>query len=808
MLWKYRYVNFGTDFRSVAGTRHAIEDGPSTRLYENELVVDVGAACFGHNGETRWIIDHHFKRDHQFPCASAGVIHKAAHIRERYRPIAESGEPIWLVSHRQPDFDAFCSMYLARHAIEATGSLDWRQQGIHPEAWIPAILPQGDEIPRIDWYRPDLRGISAEQRWKILLASFASHIDNCRKMAAPKARSLHSILYAAVERGRDYKNENNGATEFFDEVVKQMSEGLNPLFDSVLENSSKFAPELAMLDREIDTYQRDIKRSRRVIVTVQRHPRFDEEFKKVSATPLLDAQHNPQKKHLGIYTERRHVDGIYIRDPECLLFKEWAREDIPNSSYGRGFLFTAVAYSRGRPEAPVNTTDYVFSLDPEKADGTHLYNVWARLQAREIAALRSDPENAPPPNANPRPEYQPRAGAEPALFADPWYDGQTYSGTIIGTPNRGTVIGSSGVLHDLSDDPIAAIVRNEIELSIFTSDVCVFDAPTRPGLSPQKFTNKLADALEQPQSPVNLHLRYVEVEVDDNTVLLQGGVSQQVGRVLWRILNAEDGVPTDFTENHLITSLQWVAIWSRHGVGVGFRGSAAGEIKALRTSFEQMAALSTEMYTFLDPQPDVDPAQNVRLGDTLIRRHVQLKHDLATPGARVLRRFLESVRMDQALATLRDVNASSAEQLRQKLIDRQNEHLIEQNAHMLEQSKHQLKSTETIAAVQTKVEWLEIFFVGIYATEMTRTITEFLGVRRNLAAVFTIAAAAIFTVAAAFVLQPWKHIEKAQKPRALVFVILMIALWLLGIVGSIKLPEWMREVHGSEPVSGVQSDPF
>ncbi len=141
LTFRYRYVDFGTTFTGDSRLR-----GDSSRetpgiLFANELVTDVGGTCWGAN-EPLAIIDHHFSGEGQFPSASAAVLHKAKLIRERF------GKPpsdvLWLVSHQEPDFDAFCSMYLARWIIESSdGVVDWESYGLHPDGWLD--LPQRSE---------------------------------------------------------------------------------------------------------------------------------------------------------------------------------------------------------------------------------------------------------------------------------------------------------------------------------------------------------------------------------------------------------------------------------------------------------------------------------------------------------------------------------------------------------------------------------------------------------------------------------------------------------------------------------------
>src|SRR5262249_55428967 len=137
-----------------------------------------------------------------------------------------------------------------------------------------------------------------------------------------------------------------------------------------------------------------------------------------------------------------------------------------------GFAFTSVAVSGGIGRDGHNCTRYIFAVDPERAHGCHLYNVWTRLQTAEVHALRSRKfELAEGHRA--RAEFHDRAGELGGLFDDPWYDGHNYRCAIVDTPNRGTFIGPSGVRSDLADDCVAMLVAEELELSCFASDVAI-----------------------------------------------------------------------------------------------------------------------------------------------------------------------------------------------------------------------------------------------------------------------------------------------------------------------------------------------
>ena len=234
---RHRYVPYGTHFVPAEGNRINGENAQSN-LHENELAMDVGGTCWGYANEVQAVIDHHFFRPDlgQFPSASAAVLHKASDICKKFAVLPGD---LWLVSHRQPDFDAYCSMYLARCLVLGEilpNSLS--NLGLKDDGWFGG---PGE----INWYDPDVRMLSREERWPILLAAYASLIDQCRRLSCPKERALHSVLYAASIRGRGYDDERSGALEFLNEVREALiKKQLNPLYDSVLEGNSTFAPEL------------------------------------------------------------------------------------------------------------------------------------------------------------------------------------------------------------------------------------------------------------------------------------------------------------------------------------------------------------------------------------------------------------------------------------------------------------------------------------------------------------------------------------------------------------------------------------
>jgi len=728
--FKYRYVEFGTRFASAAGERTAADESPK-QLFQNELALDVGGACWGIDGETRPIVDHHFYWPERFPSAAAAVLHRAADLKEKFGQLdgesAAAGPSVfWLVTHRQPDFDAFASMYLARCVLD--GSLPqggWEELGLRSDGWWRTRQ-------EIDWFRPDAARIDATHRWAVLLAACASCVDNCRPMSCPRHRALHSVLYAALVRGRCYLEEESGAAPFFAEVRRALTDPqqeLNPLYDSVLEHSEIFAPELSLLDRQTAAYEQDLKRARRTVVYLQRaESDFADWYTAASAAPLFEPSSNGLAVNPGqrfpAGQRRQQADGIYLRDPECLLFKEWVRDDVDHSSMGEGFLFSAVAYSDSRPGAAVNTSAYFFALDPERAGQRHLYNLWARLQASEVAALRQNPAAAPD-GTQPRcrPGYEQRAGeAPPPGFDDPWFDGSNYECTIVVAPSRGTAIGPAGSATNLADDPVAQLVQRELELSFLSGDVTALDFSTvGDRREPVRHTISVINALQgKAPRPERGTYRFGKVELDEDVAILEGTTGEQVGRLLWRLIDVDGGagVPTDFLERHLIRKSDWVAVWSRQGVVVAAKRSAAEKTASLERLFGELAFLAAETQSLLHGEPASGGADAVAETEALIRRAALARHELSLPDGHVVRRFFDASRLNDVLTTLRDINAAALER-RQAASDR--ERLEEQrdlsikmdaNIHRVARIQTFVHMIEYLVAVTYSVELWEAFFGG------------------------------------------------------------------------------------------------
>jgi hypothetical protein len=668
----YRQVPFGCRFERATGMRDPLSS--PTLLFENEIVVDVGGECHGYAGCTSMIFDHHFVRDHNFPSAAAAVVHQAHAIQDYFGNLQDRCNPgkIWIVYHKDPDFDACCAAFLARLLISGGLLLpgaDWLiNHGIHPDGW------DRSDRDSIDWQRLKLDCFevshkSPDNRWRsaCLLASLAAHVDNCWSIQAPKGKALHSLLYAATARGRAV--DRTGAWALFADTFSAMEDNersLNPLIDSVLEGNEHWQPEFALLAEEEERYRSDLKRGRisTVFIPVATTP-FAEWFKELQDTPLFGANGELNLKHVARCESQRAVDGIFLRDPECLLFKQWARDDRENSPRGQGFLFTMVAVSNAISTEKGNSSRYWISLDPERCGTLHLYPVWAELQAEEMRLKGTTRES----QEVDRKDFKGRKAG-----ADPWYDGQNFRCTIVDTPSNGSKIGPGGLCGDLRDDPVAEIVARVVEFGKYRRI-----GGRLPLIEISDHALDQQDACHQHNLPIwegcacsppdGNSLRFAEIELKEPIDCMDRETALHVGRDLWMVLEDPgiSTVPSDFENRHLLRSKYSVAVWNRRGIAIAWAGAAG---KTRNKFIEGRVAKLANLIYRMRSMVSQSSAGNDELGGEmaqLLRELVRFRLDLATSEGRPVLRFVEAGGFEEALRSLHDLNSQlSAEREEQR----------------------------------------------------------------------------------------------------------------------------------------------
>jgi hypothetical protein len=189
MRVRYRFVPYGTAFQPCDGARPAT-DFEAKNLYRNEIAADVGGVFWPDSGSSQLpVIDHHFARTDQFPSATAAVLHSTEKVAEWWNR-ATAFEEVWLVTHVNPDFDAYASLYLIR-SLEQWRGLKPMEFRMTPDAWrnlTPAeVSPIG--AARFDWFSSPSLALNDEIRWRIFLGIVASYSDACKQAPCPKTQT-------------------------------------------------------------------------------------------------------------------------------------------------------------------------------------------------------------------------------------------------------------------------------------------------------------------------------------------------------------------------------------------------------------------------------------------------------------------------------------------------------------------------------------------------------------------------------------------------------------------------------------------
>jgi hypothetical protein len=709
-----RFVPFGTSFTSQESEdRVDAAQFPDCSLCRNEIVVDIGATCWGwvrEKGgapETMRVIDHHFEREAQFPSASAAVIDLEEMISTWAANLPAGTEQICVVTHQQPDFDALCAITLVEDIVSRGVS------GVKP--W-PG-----------DWFGPKLHLLPPEFRWRYQVAAVASVADQCKCSAVPRHRTLPAILYACMARGAAAEEEEF-RRKFFAAVRREIESGRNALTDSVLEHAAEFQAELELLDGQEPAYARDIRRARRSVVNIPLTPAYEAAYAELCKQPLLNAAGGLNEVHSMSGGPTVPVDGVFIRDPECTLFKQFARQDGENSPAGRGFIFTAVVYSQVKNH-PVNTGDYFFALNPEAIPGAHLYPIWARLQEAEVRARVA----AGQPEAAPRKLYEGRAGAPwGGHFQHPWFDGDSYRGTIVVTPGPGTWIAPGGTAADLSDDPVVRIVTDCFDQGLWTGEQMLEDfGADAKAAAPGKQT---AGVLAAPRPLVDVTFRAVSMELRGGTKLYEANLGFDVARRLWRTLApGSKGVPLDFDGHHVVFLGSAVGCWNRHGLAVAFLANPDGRHvrDTLCSAIMSMAALARQI-SIITAEDEAKTGIEALGG--LLRQTAQLKWQVSQPEAKLAQRFFDSIGFERVTGLVYDLYDAEASR----------------------------RSLGEIAELQRSAGLLEVMVIGVYALEAAHLFTTRADETHPvLTMVYLIAAPLVIgTVAASF------HFSKRGKRKA------------------------------------------
>ena len=810
LTMKHRVVPFGTCFQAGQGLRPfdwvqparsedpaaiAENERETSLLRDNEIAVDVGSQLWELGTGLR-VVDHHFIGGP--PCASAAVLHKARAIAAWVRTLAARSDCacLWIVTHASPDFDALLSSYLVGSLAEAVLSgalqddeLNWIAAGIHPMNWLPIEAQdtaniRGCAIPRFDWLgRPALAALPQKVRGWAALAAVASRQDNARSFGYDFTLSPPYLLKAAIEvrsrGGRPGLDALHGwAAEFFGDCLWEMQASLcDPLQRPLLESAAAYEAAHAYLVQEAAKYRRDIAGARKARAFLPVASDIKAYMAAVAEEPLLadPAAHkiNPKQVDPRLVQPHTHrvVNAVWVSRPESGLFKDFARADSETLPGVHGFEMTLVVNEKSGYAVPnaLSNAEYIISLDPERAAGAHLYPLWARLQAMELAALET-PEHSDVlctfAGEPARRGYEKRGqGVSPELFHDPWFDGSPFDFTLIQTPGKaGTRIGPPS-FKDLDADPILAVVRSVCEDSVFLS-ASVEDIAARRDVrgAPERSIDILARPGAEAACSAGCY-RLGLVRLDADAGLLGPGLGCQIGPVLYGWLHPESSatLPTDFETRHLVVERDTVTVWSRKGLMVAFldRPEARAHALQMREWLVDIADCAHSVHRDLEDR--VWTGDGLRLHATLDKMErellpsmARLEWDANQAGGGALRRFFEANGFGAAARSLHTVAEA-------------------------------LSHRQTRAAgleLQRSAEWVEIFVMAVYLTELAHKFTPALHYANPEAATALLLLSSVGTVLVGILcLRPYREHHAPKTGRSNWWRLGPIAVWMLLIIG-------------------------
>ena len=721
MTFAYRSVGYGTRFeksedwrlKDWGPNRNAPKDHQESderTLCFNEIAVDVGSTCLGYQGYSLRVFDHHFQREDlkngNFGSAALTVLSQARAVADWAKVVVENCGPsepvatVWLVSHVQPDFDAYCSCYVASRLIQDPElAVAFGKCGVSEENLLSVLQNSQMVLTKLSEF-PAARAL-------LLLAVCAARVDQCIPDACPRDSSFRCLFLAARERGRFRPDRPDGSNFFADVEAEIFAGRYHPLLDELpAALMEKYAPERVFIKNQEIVYLNDMQYAKILSVPICGTNQYYRDWsaqisgagmdtgagiplwRGASLHPFFQAiregdpglAENDKQQDLARNILDRHedVDGLLIDKPKCLFFKDWVRLDTARSPRGFGFKFTGIVHAQPTPQ-------FYFSLDPEYARSLklHLYDLWVRLQQREGVGREI------PDGKKPRGEILARGSDGRSGLLDPWFDG--YEATLVVSPNSLSEAVRQYV-PKIDSDPTMKLVEAWASNGFYRPKSMAsirWSCPTISRLQECSVELSLETFRETAWEKVGeLKARAKEGFIFANLKLKKRPESvgwdkaseEQVGKDLWRLISTHpNGVPPDFRERHLVVDVEWIAVWNRNGLAIAFKNCGKpgsmeeGECKSLSTLWEWLKSLASVMEAIgrvgtseiLNVKSLLDDVREAQ------KKLVNLESSLSGPGDRAFRRLMENFNLSglsERIADLAEGHRDEEEADRERLI--------------------------------------------------------------------------------------------------------------------------------------------
>jgi hypothetical protein len=342
-----------------------IAPGTEKHPEPGKIVLDVG------NHLCPGVIDHH-QPEAGTECATSLVQHYPNYVLDHLKDAKI--EDISIVTHIAPDLDAMTSAYFV-HSLLSTGRLPLFSEKI--SAYVR------DVDMGVCFRNPDAV--------VTVYSMFRALCQEAKKEAQQKGWPADEM----------YCNQMCQGFSLWEYVISVMDETTDLHGTRIFDQPHPFPDAHKLVQYDYAAYIQDLDRSQQTLLTL------------------------PNKNESG----SSQVDGLFLQDPESILFPDWARGDNRHSSKGKGFSLLAVNFQNQR---------YIISVDPQSF--YTLKGLGDRLEEKETHKRQILGKERP---GEPRPGYN---------NSDPWYDGRNplHNYTIVDTPRNGTVLNWKEIQNILS----------------------------------------------------------------------------------------------------------------------------------------------------------------------------------------------------------------------------------------------------------------------------------------------------------------------------------------------------------------------
>jgi len=270
-------------------------------------------------------------------------------------------ERLTIIPHEYPDLDAVTGAYFA--------ALHGRGEAIH--AW------HHDWVRYVCWVDQGFTALNAKQP----ITPYSLLMMRMHKVRKHRSGNKHDASLSMLKEG----------FAFLDDIFDWLAQGGSLEKPEALTSLPDFSEEVQLVRQDLQAYQADIQQAEKFSCKL------------------------PKKVGQGM----EEVPGLWVVNPESVLFKSWARGDAEAAGNDHGFVFLGIQVSEHR---------FILSVDPAsdvwlKGLGEMLEH--AETEKRKHLGTERLGEN--------RPGYD---------SPDPWYDGRSplHNYTIIDAPRVGTVL--------------------------------------------------------------------------------------------------------------------------------------------------------------------------------------------------------------------------------------------------------------------------------------------------------------------------------------------------------------------------------